>query len=70
MFQTFTVKYMRATENDKRENLKIMDETSPNRMEEILYPKDTSNMMSITSILYKYPKFKDYDGELVRTKLN
>jgi len=42
--------------------LKLTDETRANRIHEI---KNSDKLMTIAAILKKYPRFKDFNGELV-----
>lgn len=46
--------------------LKLTDETGANRVNEI---KNSENPMTITAILNKYPRFKDFSGELVNISM-
>lgn len=42
--------------------LKLIDETKANRLNEI---KNSDKPMTVAAILKKYPRFKDFNGELV-----
>ncbi|CAL1672291.1 unnamed protein product [Lasius platythorax] len=43
--------------------LKLIDETRANRLNEI---KNSDKPMTVAAILKKYPRFKDFNGELLK----
>lgn len=46
--------------------LKLMDKTTANRFDEI---KNSDKPMTVAAILKKFPRFKDFNGELVSISL-
>lgn len=54
-----------ADENNKKEIISALDQTRANRQQEIQSAKRT-----ITDILQKYPRLKDYKGEMVSKSFN
>lgn len=65
MSQILELMYKTTNGQNKDEIFRLMDETRPNRQNDIFnFPGGAATLLTTTDILEKYSKFMDYDGEL------